>query len=214
MNKAVSSCRLLGVSRSNTKGGTVQVWPVSTPESLAPHARREQVSHSKYKDPDHGESLSKRSPKATTTSSVRKKTPMQPCKATLDWFALFSDLAKATSSSFDNPQPHFLREDILQFWKPLFNVAAALKEVHGLRYRNEYGQDEDFDGWHADIKLDNILRVQDLFKLADFEFVKSKRKARGLTPKNVPEEPMQVGTETHGQNVIPGPYGLTSDCTL
>ncbi|KAK6071297.1 hypothetical protein SCUP515_07908 [Seiridium cupressi] len=164
MNKAVSSCRMLGVKTRRVAPSRFGEYLLRNRLRLTPFASKFLIPTTK--GPDHGE----------------------PCKATVDWSgtqasrkslrtstanlrehtALFSKSAKATPSSFDNPQPPLLREEILQFWKSLFNVAAALKEVHGLKYKNEYGQDEDFDGWHADIKLDNILRVENVFKLADF----------------------------------------------
>ncbi|KAK6078014.1 hypothetical protein SCUP234_06388 [Seiridium cupressi] len=121
MNKAVSSCRMLGVKTRRVAPSRFGEYLLRNRLRLTPFASKFLIPTTK--GPDHGE-------------------------------------------------PPLLREEILQFWKSLFNVAAALKEVHGLKYKNEYGQDEDVDGWHADIKLDNILRVENVFKLADFGFAR------------------------------------------
>jgi hypothetical protein len=49
--------------------------------------------------------------------------------------------------------------------------------------------------WHADIKPDNILRVQERFKLADPGFARFKKKN---AKEKVPREYIFGGTETYG----------------
>ncbi|KFY83606.1 hypothetical protein V498_07939 [Pseudogymnoascus sp. VKM F-4517 (FW-2822)] len=52
---------------------------------------------------------------------------------------------------------------------------------------------EEFHGWHADITPDNIIIVQERFKLADLGFAKFVKKT-----KSDPEEFIYGGTETYG----------------
>ncbi len=49
--------------------------------------------------------------------------------------------------------------------------------------------------WHADVKLDNILRVQGEYKLADFGFAKFTRRNQG---RGVPMLPIDGFTQTYG----------------
>lgn len=54
--------------------------------------------------------------------------------------------------------------------------------------------------WHADIKPDNILRINGEFKLADFGFAKFERKSDGY---DVPQSFIEGGTETYGKIICP-----------
>ncbi|KAK5456970.1 hypothetical protein LTS15_004750 [Exophiala xenobiotica] len=89
---------------------------------------------------------------------------------------------------FAKREPPVLGSEVRLFWKELFGVAAALRLVHN--FTNKNGQE--FDGWHADIKPDNILRVQSRFKLSDPGFAQfAPRKPNNTT--RVPG-----GTSTYG----------------
>ncbi|KAK9414646.1 putative Protein kinase domain-containing protein [Seiridium unicorne] len=154
MNKAVSSCRMLGVKTRRVAPSRFGEYLLRNRLRLTPFASKFLIPTTK--GPDHGECYAL----AIKTSS----------KSNHNIFDSEKDAYAAMQGN--SRRPPVLREEILRFWKSLFNVAAALKEVHGLKHKNEYGQDEDFDGWHADIKLDNILRVENVFKLADFGFAK------------------------------------------
>ncbi|KAI1148032.1 kinase-like domain-containing protein [Nemania diffusa] len=68
--------------------------------------------------------------------------------------------------------PPTLGSEILDFWGNLFQIAEALRKVHNLETKTNNGNLIRFEGCHADVKPDNILRVQGNFKLADFGFAK------------------------------------------
>ena len=84
---------------------------------------------------------------------------------------------------FTTPPPA-LASDIIAFWEDLFNLAKALRDLHSFESpragveRKYYGYANpsllvnmtDHSRRHADIKPDNILRVNGVFKLADFGF--------------------------------------------
>ncbi|KAK5062484.1 hypothetical protein LTR84_004556 [Exophiala bonariae] len=69
---------------------------------------------------------------------------------------------------FAERQPPVFKSEVAIFWKELFEVADALRRMHNFTNKNGH----QFDGWHADIKPDNILRVQSSFKLSDPGFAK------------------------------------------
>ncbi|KAH7163468.1 kinase-like domain-containing protein [Dactylonectria estremocensis] len=80
-----------------------------------------------------------------------------------------------------NTCPPVLNKEIIDFWESLFKVAQTLGQIHRLDHVGEDGNMQRFNGWHGDIKPDNILFVRREFKLADFgfsEFEKEKRKAQ------------------------------------
>ncbi|KFZ05322.1 hypothetical protein V501_08467 [Pseudogymnoascus sp. VKM F-4519 (FW-2642)] len=89
--------------------------------------------------------------------------------------------------------PPVFQSEIKSFWECLFDVADAVKHIHHLKVNTE-GRTQEFNGWHADIKPDNILIVQGKFKLADPGF------ATFVKKKNTETEPKKVvagGTETY-----------------
>ncbi|KAL8772818.1 MAG: hypothetical protein Q9209_002163 [Squamulea sp. 1 TL-2023] len=88
--------------------------------------------------------------------------------------------------------PPVLQDETDQFWRALFEIADALDGIHNLRI-NIHGFIRELDGWHADIKPDNILSVQGRFKLADPGFAKFVEKGE-----KDPEEFVLGGTETYG----------------
>ncbi|KAJ9602690.1 hypothetical protein H2200_012884 [Cladophialophora chaetospira] len=89
---------------------------------------------------------------------------------------------------FAKQQPPVLRSEVRIFWKELFGVAEALRRVHNFKKKNGH----EFDGWHADIKPDNILRVQSSFKLSDPGFAKFVPQKQNNTTK------ISGGTSTYG----------------
>lgn len=112
--------------------------------------------------------------------------------------------------------PPILNTETIQFWESLANVANALHSMHNLVLKRQDGRHHFFSGycsnisdeldmadantprWHCDLKPDNILRVDDEFKLADFGFAKFKPKYPDGAP---PEELITLitgGTETYG----------------
>ncbi|KAH8807981.1 kinase-like domain-containing protein [Xylogone sp. PMI_703] len=75
--------------------------------------------------------------------------------------------------------PPVLSSEILHFWSDLFEVSNAIKGVHNLKY-DKGGLPEEYYGWHADIKPDNILSVNGKFKLADPGFALFIKKTDGI----------------------------------
>ncbi|KAL8941905.1 MAG: hypothetical protein Q9216_001978 [Gyalolechia sp. 2 TL-2023] len=88
--------------------------------------------------------------------------------------------------------PPVLQGETEDFWRALFDVASALDGIHNLKL-DRHGVVREFDGWHADVKPDNILSVQGRFKLSDPGFAKFVRK----TDRD-PKEFLLGGTETYG----------------
>ncbi|KAK2765345.1 hypothetical protein FQN54_008191 [Arachnomyces sp. PD_36] len=82
-------------------------------------------------------------------------------------------------------------DEIIYFWQSLFNVAKAIKNVHEVSKKGGV-----VDGWHADVKPDNILRVHGKWKLADFGFAKFVERAEGN--KEDPEQYIEGGTQAYG----------------
>ena len=91
---------------------------------------------------------------------------------------------------FSTTPPPALASEIIAFWEDLFKVAEAVRDLHSFEFPRA-GVEREYHGyanpsllvdmtdnsrWHADIKPDNILRVNDrvngrvngVFKLADF----------------------------------------------
>lgn len=87
--------------------------------------------------------------------------------------------------------PPTLGREILDFWEKLFQIADALRRVHNLEKKMNNGNSIKFQGCHADVKPDNILRVQGNFKLADFGFAT-------FVPRNAGSISPVGGTDTYG----------------
>ncbi|GKT64396.1 serine/threonine protein kinase [Colletotrichum tofieldiae] len=75
--------------------------------------------------------------------------------------------------------PPILNGEIIAFWESVFVVAKSLQQIHQLEHAGVDGQVQKYSGWHGDIKPDNILRVRDEFKLADFGFTKFEKNEQG-----------------------------------
>ncbi|RKU47529.1 hypothetical protein DL546_005383 [Coniochaeta pulveracea] len=95
---------------------------------------------------------------------------------------------------FAEPQtyPPVLQQEILLFWKKFFKVADAISSIHELTHTTEGGSTRRYNGWHADIKPENIMRVYGEFKLSDFGF------AKFANYSNRPLSYIDGGTATYG----------------
>ncbi|OAG42928.1 hypothetical protein AYO21_02879 [Fonsecaea monophora] len=101
------------------------------------------------------------------------------------------DLDEFFAHEFSSPPVR--SPEIISFWESLFQVAEALQRIHNLKIDQD-GQTEEYYGWHADVKPDNILRVHGEFKLVDFGFTKFKKKGSQA----IPMEYMDGGTQSYG----------------
>ncbi|KAL8732449.1 MAG: hypothetical protein Q9181_003945 [Wetmoreana brouardii] len=107
---------------------------------------------------------------------------------------------------FQNIQPPALSKEGEEFWKALFAIATAVKDIHNLRV-NRGEEIREYYGWHSDIKPDNILNVEDTdtgickFKLADPGFAQFKSKQKHT---NIPKLRLWGGTKTYGPPEYPG----------
>ncbi|CAO2655474.1 Nn.00g105380.m01.CDS01 [Neocucurbitaria sp. VM-36] len=92
---------------------------------------------------------------------------------------------------FGHVQPPVFPKEILGFWEALFEVADAVYGIHEFTSGGSA-----FNGWHADIKPENIIFVRGKYKLADPGFARFKKKAadKGATP----QIRLHGGTNTYG----------------
>ncbi|CAJ2504353.1 Uu.00g117470.m01.CDS01 [Anthostomella pinea] len=65
-------------------------------------------------------------------------------------------------TAFRNQAPPVSPPEIKGFYQGMLDVSEALYKIHQLKTGNFF-----YDVWHADVKPENILRVQECFKLAD-----------------------------------------------
>lgn len=106
---------------------------------------------------------------------------------------------------FAESLPPVLRDEINIFWTGLFEIADAVKGIHHLKNKED-GITQEFWGWHADIKPDNILEIQGKLKLADPGFARFKEKASGSVTD--PTTNLRGGTHTFGApERLPGRRG-------
>ncbi|KAF1997329.1 hypothetical protein P154DRAFT_565493 [Amniculicola lignicola CBS 123094] len=91
--------------------------------------------------------------------------------------------------------PPVITDEIIRFWKSIFKIADAIKEVHAVSLWTGRSH-RTYDGWHADIKPDNILRVNGRFKLADFGFAKFVETSNNVD--RPPEQVLEGGTDSFG----------------
>ncbi|KAI0857438.1 hypothetical protein F4860DRAFT_359654 [Xylaria cubensis] len=87
--------------------------------------------------------------------------------------------------------PPVLGREIIDFWENLFQIVDALQRVHNLEQKRKDGTTDWYTGCHADVKPDNILRVQGRLKLADFGYAT-------FVPCGEGHPSPDGGTETYG----------------
>lgn len=86
--------------------------------------------------------------------------------------------------------PPVLAKEILAFWQALFELADAMHGIHEFKAGGY-----EFNGWHADIKPENIIYVRGKYKLADPGFARFKKVQDKGT---LPRAPVRGGTNTYG----------------
>ncbi|KAI4110034.1 MAG: hypothetical protein L6R37_000167 [Teloschistes peruensis] len=107
---------------------------------------------------------------------------------------------------FQNRLPPALSKEVEEFWKALFAIADAVKDVHNFK-ENRGEEVREYNGWHTDIKPDNILNVEDTgpgickFKLADPGFAQFEPKKKDIL---IPKRQLWGGTKTYGPPEYPG----------
>lgn len=96
--------------------------------------------------------------------------------------------------------PPVLNKEIIDFWESLFKVAHTLEGIHILNHKGEDGNMHLLNGWHGDIKPENILHVRQEFKLADFGFSKFKQADFDISKieKHIASTRLLGGTRTYG----------------
>ncbi|KAL2059820.1 hypothetical protein VTL71DRAFT_10204 [Oculimacula yallundae] len=195
-------------SMINNKGGTSAVWVVDVYEEFVTPRLRQQLSSSKYRPPEEPSRWRYKFALKTFKEGWRstfdnEKKAFQGLRDHQGMVKYLGDYSHPGHRESDAPSviitthnilleygemdlqqffveraPPILKFEIEAFWKDISDVATALKGIHNLRTRKYEGYEEEYHGWHADIKPDNILIVQGQFKLADpgfSTFVRAKK---------------------------------------
>ncbi|KAI9776787.1 MAG: hypothetical protein M1816_005081 [Peltula sp. TS41687] len=158
-----------------------------TNEKEAFHALRDHKGMVQYLA-DYGHKETRLPPNASGTSTTEGEHEIT--KTTYNILLEFGDMD--LDEFFAERLPPVLQTEVEAFWKALFEVADAVESIHNL-ITCTGGVVQEYHGWHADIKPDNILSVQGKFKLADPGFAKFVKKTD-----KIPEEFVLGGTETYG----------------
>ncbi|KAJ4356762.1 uncharacterized protein N0V89_004798 [Didymosphaeria variabile] len=82
--------------------------------------------------------------------------------------------------------------EIEEFWRSLIEVVDALKGIHDLKTQNDR-----YHGWHNDIKPENVIVVNDKYKLADPGFAKFKKTLEEKDGESFPKIIAEGGTTTY-----------------
>ncbi|KAG8525536.1 uncharacterized protein KY384_009180 [Bacidia gigantensis] len=203
--------------RINTKGGIATLWHIVVLEAFVDQALREVASNARYDDPsDHlgyryqfalksfkagQQSLFDSERSAFRAFSNVEGTVRQLCDyihGAEDSHGMYNIVLEYAELDLDeyffSKDPPLLSTDIAIFWRRMFDIASAVANIHQFA-KLRAGVVEAYSGVHGDIKPDNILWVQETFKLADPGFARFEKSGRAMGP------PLG-GTKTYGI-----PYG-------
>lgn len=182
-NEVIPIC---GKEMINAKGGTAQLWQIKIQEEFVGPDLRDVAQSAKFVDKKFGncyqfalktfeegnKSLYENESKAF--SGLRGHSGMvryfgeyehkeaDTCKTTHNILLEYGEFD--LDEFFAERLPPVLQTEVEEFWVKLFEVANALDGIHNLRTCTD-GITQEYRGWHADIKPDNILSVQGKFKL-------------------------------------------------
>ncbi|KAI1169526.1 hypothetical protein F4777DRAFT_584828 [Nemania sp. FL0916] len=200
----------------NSKGATAQLFEVAVEEDFVEESLRSVIKGSRYDDSEFGpcyrfafksysqgrEDIYKIEKNAF--KGIGNEQDMIKCLGTVEtsnapggdpqdrcYNILLEYGEDDLNEYFIVHSPPTLSSEILDFWEKLFQIADALQRVHNLEKKRNNGNSVMFKGCHADVKPDNILRVQGKFKLADFGFAT-------FVPHNEESISPVGGTETYG----------------
>lgn len=167
------------LERVNKKGGTASVFKVMLPVDLDKFGCKRPKIYAVKQYPAHHQNIYEREVEVFK-SLINYKIGFRGIAKCYGTFEYTNKMGKATRNLLleygecdlreywaDNKIPQ-LPSDVLAFWKSLKNIANALDRLHGIK--DSFGQQ--YHIVHGDIKPDNIIRVDNTFKLVDFGFAK------------------------------------------
>ncbi|KAF2438416.1 hypothetical protein P171DRAFT_160681 [Karstenula rhodostoma CBS 690.94] len=93
---------------------------------------------------------------------------------------------------FEHRNPPVNSPEIEEFWRSLIEVVDALRGIHDFKTQNDR-----YHGWHNDIKPENIIVVNDKYKLADPGFAKFKKTLEQEDGESLPKIIAHGGTATY-----------------
>lgn len=93
---------------------------------------------------------------------------------------------------FEHRNPPVNSPEIEEFWRSLVEVVDALKGIHDFKT-----QKDRYHGWHNDIKPENIIVVNERYKLADPGFAKFKKTLEQEDGESLPRIIAHGGTATY-----------------
>ncbi|GAP90375.1 putative serine threonine protein kinase [Rosellinia necatrix] len=210
-------------SRINHKGATASLWEIAVEEDFIEESLRDAIKGSRYKHKDfgscyrfalksYGEQCSDiYENEKNAFNAIQGERNMVKYLGTFQCSGDSLNARGVMSRSYnilleygeDDLNEYFivynppaLGPGIIDFWRKLFQIADALQKVHNLERKKPNGDSVVYEGCHADVKPDNILRVQGDFKLADFGFAtfNIRNVASNKEAKTLPAR----GTETYG----------------
>ncbi|KAJ3578538.1 hypothetical protein NPX13_g2029 [Xylaria arbuscula] len=191
----------------NSKGATAALWEVVVEEDFVDENLRKAIECTKYDDRNFGtcyrfaiKSYGRKwednyNSERNAFHGLRDEENMIKYLGTVKRAQSYDILLEFGEDDLNQyfvvHSPPALGQEIIDFWENLLQVVDALQRVHSLEQKRKDGSIHWYMGCHADVKPDNILRVQGSFKLADFGFAT-------FVPCGVGNLTPVGGTETYG----------------